>query len=142
MVSWGYGCADADYPGIYGRVSSFFDFLHQYVGGLPTAVAGDDQMVDARDQVNLDGSHSSDVGVGSIVSYEWTQLSGEPVTLSGLAAKPTFTAPNKAGDLKFELVVTDDGGNTARDDVVITVNPIDVPPIVRPGDTSEQWQRR
>ncbi len=74
----------------------------------PVADAGDDQTVDADEIVALDGSGSFDPDGHIPLSYQWTQTTGQPVTLSdGTAANPTFTSPFDETPLAFELVVTD-----------------------------------
>jgi len=131
VVSWGYGCADADYPGLYARVSSFFDLIDEHAGGLPTASAGSDQSVTGGDAVTLDASESSDIGVGSVVAFQWVQTAGENVDFNeetAGSATAKFSAPNVAGDLEFELTITDDGGNSATDTVIVTVDVPVTPP--------------
>lgn len=61
--------------------------------------------------VTLDGTDSQDVD-GSIVSYEWVQVSGSPsVTLNNPGqATATFTAPNVSAELVFKLTVNDNEG--------------------------------
>jgi PKD repeat protein len=89
----------------------------------PTANAGPDQTVSEGATVKLNGSGSIDPDDG-IKSYQWVKIGGPTVTLSDPAAvQPTFTAPDvgEAGAaLTFELTVTDQGGNKAKD--VCTVN--------------------
>jgi len=84
----------------------------------PRAITTDFQVVDSGDVVTLDGSLSTDL-LGKIVSYEWRQISGEPVDLiQESAATVSFTAPSVVSSspliyfeiLKFELVVTDNEG--------------------------------
>ena len=80
------------------------------VNHAPIAYTGDDQTVDAGTLVTLHGETSYDPDASEI-TYQWTQVSGPPVTLSDSnSANPTFTAPSVAVAtlLKFKLVVNDD----------------------------------
>ena len=87
----------------------------------PTSVAGADQAVLPGVPVTLDGSASSDPD-GHTLTFAWSQTAGEPVTLTGAAtARPSFVAPWQPGDLVFELTVTDPGGLSASDTVIVTV---------------------
>jgi len=79
----------------------------------PVADAGSNQTVRPGTGVVLDGTGSSGED-GAVVSYNWKQLAGTPVTLSDpTEVTPTFTAPVTAGgaeELVFELFVTDAAG--------------------------------
>jgi len=87
----------------------------------PVADAGDNQTVESNTLVSLDGSNSYDPD-GTIIAYEWTQLSGIPVVLTDEEAAFTeFTAPATVGDLVFKLTVYDNEFNEASDEVTITV---------------------
>ena len=82
---------------------------HDRVGDFasPIASPGPDQTVHRRDVVTLDASGSSQAD-GHSLTYLWTQTAGTPVTLSEPGdAKPTFTAPEIPGSLKFTVTVTD-----------------------------------
>lgn len=88
----------------------------------PAANAGLDQTVAAGASVTLDGSSSSDPE-GDTLTYSWDQYAGTTVTLSGEdTSTATFTAPDKADILQFELTVTDSLGQTATDTVSVTVH--------------------
>ena len=82
-----------------------------------TANAGEDETVIFGSPVTLNGTNST----GIITSFSWTQLSGTAITLIGAdTATPTFTAPNSATTLIFELTVDGEGG-PSTDTVTITV---------------------
>jgi hypothetical protein len=75
--------------------------------------------------IALDGTRSSDAD-GTIVAYQWTQVSGPAVVLSGAGgATATFTAPAQ-GTLVFELRVTDSDGLTGTTRVTV---PLAAPPV-------------
>ena len=97
------------------------------------ADAGPDRIVNEKIKVNLDGSASHDPE-NQPLHYHWTQTSGETVNLdSPNTVKPSFTSPTVAnGEIKvlvFELRVYDDNGREAFDTVIITVDPVNAPPV-------------
>jgi hypothetical protein len=88
----------------------------------PTADAGTTQVVRGGQVVTLDGTGSLDPE-GDAISYQWTQLSGPPVTLTGAdTATPMFIAPSTTGQLVFMLVVSDVNGTSAPATVTILAN--------------------
>ena len=87
----------------------------------PVADAGSNQTVAHSTRVVMDGSESAD-GDGDGITYEWTQVGGEEVSLSNTAvASPTFTAPQRAQHLRFRLTVSDGMNAAEPSEVVITV---------------------
>jgi subtilisin family serine protease len=61
---------------------------------------------------------------GQVVAYAWRQVSGQAVTLANKTSPQlTFTVPKnfKAGDLVFEVTVTDNLGGKASDQQKVTV---------------------
>ncbi|MCY4637871.1 MAG: PKD domain-containing protein, partial [Acidobacteria bacterium] len=87
----------------------------------PIADAGDDVEADPDERVTLDGSASTDPN-GDRLTFAWTQVDGETVTLSGAnSARLSFTAPAGAGVLTFRLTVTDPNGLTDTDEVSVFV---------------------
>ena len=93
----------------------------------PVADAGSDQEVEEDDTVILNGGNSTDPDDG-IFSYQWTQLSGTPVTFSDPGAAITeFSAPKALTDmdfLTFELTVTDHEGLKSTASCIVGVKPI------------------
>ncbi len=121
VVSWGNGCAEADYPGMYARVSSFRAFIDENLGGPPTAVAGTNTSASPGGDVSLDASASYDEGFGELVTFSWEQTLGAPVEIDGALSTLNFQAPSEMGELVFTLTVTDDAGNSATDTVTVDV---------------------
>ncbi len=94
----------------------------------PTANAGMNRDVLRGYPITLDASNSTDDG--TIISYQWSQLSGSPVTLSGTNSKiASFTAPTALGQLSFQLTVTDDLGLTSSTSITLEVIPDNTAPI-------------
>jgi hypothetical protein len=88
----------------------------------PQANAGADQTVGFGTTVTLNGSASTDPD-GDALTFSWTQMGGtNSVTLSNASASvTTFTAPNAADTLVFQLSVDDGNGGTDTDTAVVTV---------------------
>ncbi|QTA87701.1 PKD domain-containing protein [Desulfonema magnum] len=89
---------------------------------IPNANAGSDQTVYEGTTVTLDGSRST----GNEITYEWTQIDGEPVILSNPnEANATFTSPYideaEEESLIFQLTITDKDGLTDTDVCAIKI---------------------
>src|SRR5690606_27123976 len=100
------------------------------VNRAPIADAGEAQTVRQGDEVTLTGG-----GVdpdGDVLTFAWTQVSGEAVTLNGASTStPTFTAPELSDDteLVFALVVSD--GELSSEPSQVTVSVVaNVAPVI------------
>ena len=89
----------------------------------PVAVAGPDQAVTLPvRRLSLDGSGSYDTD-GTIVSYDWVQLSGKGgVTITNSSTATPELYGLQAGTYVFQLTVTDNAGASATAQVTITVS--------------------
>jgi hypothetical protein len=70
---------------------------------------------------------------GSIASYQWTQTSGDELSLiDSDSATMSFTAPTITSSitLGFEVTVTDDDSATATASVTVTIDPVNSAPVV------------
>src|SRR5690606_10971203 len=59
---------------------------------------------------------------GSIVFYEWTKTSGPSATLSGTSTTKLEVSDMVVGTYVFKVVVKDNDGASASDEVKVTVN--------------------
>lgn len=96
----------------------------------PVGDAGDDQVVNAGETVQLNGTGSQDPE-DETLTYDWTQVGGNEVfdvTFDDPASPtPSFTAPAGIDAelvLVFELAVTDLAGQQGKDSVAVTVSPL------------------
>ncbi|HEY6502954.1 MAG TPA: heparin lyase I family protein, partial [Chitinophagaceae bacterium] len=103
----------------------------------PSANAGNNiTLTLPANSTSLIGS-GSDID-GNIASYAWSRVSGPTTFTFGTANAATTTLTNLVqGTYVFRLTVTDNGGATATDDVIVTVNPATIPnqpPVARAGN--------
>jgi hypothetical protein len=103
--------------------------INPFPNVLPVANAGADQTIELPlNSVALNGASSSDAD-GSIVGYQWKQVSGPSTSVISTPNSMTTTAGNLVlGTYQFQLLVTDDSSGIAKDTVRIIVNPI--PPTI------------
>lgn len=102
-----------------------------FVNAPPVADAGPAQTVESNTQVTLDGSNSRDPDDG-IATYAWTQTGGPDVVLSNpSSSQPTFISPDVgagSASLNFSLTVTDGGGLSNTDTIIVNVTGGNLPP--------------
>ncbi|WNG41521.1 aldo/keto reductase [Archangium violaceum] len=95
------------------------------VNHAPTARAGEAGSAESGAQVQLNGALSTDPD-GDALTYEWAQVEGPAVTLSGAdTATPSFTAPEVENqtELRFSLVVKDGSLSSEPTFVTVTITP-------------------
>lgn len=91
--------------------------------GKPIAIAGPDQVIPVswKYMPFLNGTRSNDPG-GWIAKFKWTKISGpSPYWFEAPTAGKTKANGLVAGTYVFRLTVTDNKGNTAYDDVKVTM---------------------
>jgi len=105
----------------------------------PTASAGGNQSVDPGETVTLDASGSTDRN-GDDLAYNWTQVAGPSVNVSGSGPTRTVTAPDANATLTFRLAVSD-GTTQNTDTVTVVVEGSGVPPgaVYQPGSTTAEY---
>lgn len=116
---------------VVGNCEQYVYAAYPEPGGAPTANAGQDQVVSAMSQVQLNGTKST----GQYLKFSWVQISGEPVQLlNSNTAMPSFTAPDVAlgqtKDLVFSNTVSNSFGKDAAIVHITVVNPSSPPTAV------------
>jgi len=95
-------------------------FLLHSLGGSPSANAGSDITINLpANTATLSGSGSD--SDGTIVSYQWTKISGSTVTLTNANTATLSLSDLLEGVYEFQLTVADNDANTASDNVLVTV---------------------
>jgi len=101
----------------------------------PTASAGTDKIITLpTNNTSLTGSGTD--SDGTIATYTWTKVSGGAATLVTPSSPTTGVTGLVQGTYTFRLTVKDNGGLTATDDVLVTVNPaatVNKPPVASAG---------
>src|SRR5690606_19879172 len=99
---------------------NLYQWLLQFRNDGIVVNAGADQTVNLpTNSTTVAGSAS--IPNATITSYAWTKINGPSVTI-GNASTPTLSLTNLvAGVYTFRLTATSSNGETASDDVVITV---------------------
>ncbi len=94
---------------------------------IPTANAGPDQTVSARELVSLNGSNSNDAE-GNSLTFKWITPSGISLN-STTSSLPTFKAPDVTTitNFTFSLIVNDGIIDSSTDQVTVTVIPNQIP---------------
>jgi uncharacterized repeat protein (TIGR01451 family) len=107
----------------------------------PVPDPGHSRTVNEGSLVSLNGSRSYDPDGDPLVSYEWRQTSGLPVTLvGGNTATATFIAPFLPGGVSagetftFTLTVSDGELSRTSAEVAVTVEQVDHAPTAAAGD--------
>ena len=97
------------------------------VNDAPVSKAGQDQTIFRLDTVNLDAGGSSDID-GDNLMYQWSFVSTpneSQAALTGSTLRAPSFVPDVAGIYELQVVVSD-SLLTSTDNVIITVNPIQV----------------
>lgn len=104
----------------------------------PAAVIVPLGRVEPGSVIALDGRQSVAITGSTIVSHQWQQTQGAPVTLTGATASLAGTTLVTEGTYVFRLTVVDDVGRTGTDTVQV-VAALPPPPLGGGGSMSLLW---
>jgi hypothetical protein len=91
-------------------------------GNAPVANAGKDETIPPGQATVLHGENSY-ANTGNIKNYQWSKVSGpNNFEITSPGDKTTWIRNMVVGTYVYRLTITDNSGNTATDDVTITVS--------------------
>jgi hypothetical protein len=100
----------------------------------PKVVAGENKTIFLPTNTIVLTASASDTD-GSIAGYSWSKMSGPPLTMQN-STSPTVTLNNLvSGSYILRVLATDDDGETAFDEVTVTVfaGPVNQAPVANAG---------
>ncbi|WP_375579330.1 tandem-95 repeat protein [Marivirga tractuosa] len=132
--SYTFRLSATDNDGAVASDEVFVFVLSESTNESPVANAGNDRLaVLPLNSITINGSATDNDG--EIISYEWSQLSGDPLTLTNSDLPNLTISDLSIGQYVFKLTVLDDGDAEDSDEMILTVSDEDVnqPPIANAG---------
>jgi RHS repeat-associated protein len=104
--------------GLCSKISNTFTLIKNVP---PVVSAGSDQtMTFPSNSVSLSGSAIDPDG--SVVSYQWSQITGPAVVINGATTATASLSELLPAAYEFRLTATDETGESGYDDIIVTVN--------------------